>query len=58
MAKQTVPRTKTGKRHDKKVTKNTKSNKDKVLLALAAKKKRSGSMRKLDLKKRAGKVRE
>ena len=58
VAKQTVPRTKTGKRHDKKVTKNTRSKKDKVLLALAAKKKRSGSMRKLDLKKRAGKVRE
>ena len=58
MAKATVPRTKTGKRHDKKVAKNTRSLKEKELHALAARKKHSASMRKLDLKKRALKVRE
>ena len=58
MAKATVPRTKTGKRHDKKVTKSTRSVKEKELYALAAKKKQNATMRKLDLKKRALRMRE
>jgi hypothetical protein len=58
MAKKTVQRKQTGKRHAGRVTNNTRSKKDKELLALAAKKTRSESMRKLDLKKRGEKVRE
>jgi hypothetical protein len=58
VAKQTAPRTKTGEKYAGKVTKNTRSLKEKELHTLAARKKRSASMRKLDLKKRALKMRE
>ena len=57
MAKATAPRTKTGKRHSGKVSKNTRSVKDKELHA-AARKKHNASMRKLDLTKRARRMRE